>query len=627
MRNSLFVNCLCWLVLAGSASPLAAHVRLEGSIPPDATAIAEAPREVVLRFSEPIAPRFATVVIYSTKGEKHVVRVQVDDDSRMLRLIPPVLEQGIYSVAWQVMSAADGHLSRGVLTFGIGGAAPMSAATTAPVSYAELVVHGGQNVTVLLTLGALALPLWMFPRRVTMRATDAQARRVLRFVCACAGSAAIATAMQFSVYFYRIHEFSDSAVPMLWWELMSQTRFGAIAVIEFVIFVGIMGGCIGRLSSVRRIGVSGGEILPNLLFFSPLAVMLIALIALLESSYSHAAALEQHALQALAVQTMHVAAAGLWFGGLTALALWPRRMAAMQRAWLRFSSVAIAATAILVMSGLYNAGRHMGELSGWTSNLYGQALLAKLALFALVLWCASRVLLALRPTFAARLSRHGRSVPSTFAVVRVELAFALLVVLAASVMTATPTSRELIAARSASEPTTAITRIDDLVVTLTTRSNRTGPAMYSVRVASARRPAPAEILRVMLRFSRLDADLVHPSLRMQQVQPGQFVAEGNQLSTTGRWRIDAVIRRRGIEDSVASFLWDVPMPNETPARPLRIWGDILLWMFAIGGFAGVFSRHLQRPAGSIEGAEETGSMQRRKRKPWFRPLPKSLRPL
>lgn len=86
----------------------------------------------------------------------------------------------------------------------------------------------------------------------------------------------------------------------------------------------------------------------------------------------------------------HLLAAGAWLGGLIPLAAILRRSGAMSvnvrpqdvdQVLLRFSGVGYIAVATLIGSGLVNSWFLVGSLSGLLTTLYGQLLLAKLALF------------------------------------------------------------------------------------------------------------------------------------------------------------------------------------------------------------------------------------------------------
>jgi hypothetical protein len=71
---------------------------------------------------------------------------------------------------------------------------------------------------------------------------------------------------------------------------------------------------------------------------------------------------------------------------------------------------------------------------------------------------------------------------------------------------------------------------------------------------------------VILRFNYLDQDIGRESLTLEEVEPGRFLLGGNYLSLAGSWQIDVVVRRLGMEDSVAHFDWVVAPPGE--ARPV-----------------------------------------------------------
>ena len=106
-----------------------------------------------------------------------------------------------------------------------------------------------------------------------------------------------------------------------------------------------------------------------------------------------------------------------------------------------------------------------------------------------------------------------------------------------------------------------------------------------VRAASHRRPAPAEVAKVILRFRYLEEDLDTISVEAQEIDETAFRLGGGYFSLPGRWHVDVVVRRLGVEDSIGSFEWIVP-PTAEPEpvvlsdQPLR---PILLPL----GFAGI----------------------------------------
>lgn len=98
----------------------------------------------------------------------------------------------------------------------------------------------------------------------------------------------------------------------------------------------------------------------------------------------------------LAAAIIHAVSAALWLGALAALTmLLLRRTApddpAIHRALHGFSGLGTLAVALLVLSGLGNSWFMIGpaRITGLATNLYGQLLIAKLVLFALMLVLAA----------------------------------------------------------------------------------------------------------------------------------------------------------------------------------------------------------------------------------------------
>jgi hypothetical protein len=122
-----------------------------------------------------------------------------------------------------------------------------------------------------------------------------------------------------------------------------------------------------------------------------------------------------------------------------------------------------------------------------------------------------------------------------------------------------------------------------MVITFSASPNRPGQNLFTVRAVSTRRPAPAEIIRLILRFTFLGQEMGRSSVDAVEIEPGLYQAGGNYLSLAGPWQVQVVARRAGIEDTVANFNWMVAPPGQ--ARPVLIsnsrWEPILTILAAI----------------------------------------------
>ena len=81
------------------------------------------PPEVGIRFSEAIATSSLGADIYGPDGLKILGGTPIVDttDPRLLRRVLQMRDTGVYVVSWQVVSAVDGHFTKGAFTFYVGG--------------------------------------------------------------------------------------------------------------------------------------------------------------------------------------------------------------------------------------------------------------------------------------------------------------------------------------------------------------------------------------------------------------------------------------------------------------------------------------------------------------------------
>ena len=164
----------------------------------------------------------------------------------------------------------------------------------------------------------------------------------------------------------------------------------------------------------------------------------------------HAAAVEPDTAVAIVIDVAHLLAAGVWVGGLPALALL-LALSSQERgadarpyavlAARRFSAAALALVIVLLLSGLWNTWAQVGTVSGLLGTLHGRLLLAKLAVFAVMLTLAAgnRRLVPALGEEAVRIGRPAMRRLSRF--VAAEAGLAALVLGLVAVMSVTPPAR------------------------------------------------------------------------------------------------------------------------------------------------------------------------------------------
>ena len=79
---------LFWLIAVCAIDRAHGHAVLVESNPPDGAVLAEAPREVVLRFNEPIAPVMVRALDIDARSIADLAQARVDNDTLRLALPP-----------------------------------------------------------------------------------------------------------------------------------------------------------------------------------------------------------------------------------------------------------------------------------------------------------------------------------------------------------------------------------------------------------------------------------------------------------------------------------------------------------------------------------------------------------
>ncbi len=374
---TLAVALLCAVVgQVSSAAPAYAHAELLGSTPTNGERLDEAPREVVLRFTEEVGVVQGAFRLLDAGTGDEVPTPPAAEESQVastLRFpLPTDLPDGSYVVDWRVVSA-DSHPIAGAVSFGVGQDAPApgstGTATTGTATTGETapwqvtVVRGVGYLAFALVAGSLALALlcWRQGR------TDLRLRRLR--------SAGILVGVAVSVLGLLLEGPYVAGVSM--WRLFEPEVMDHVAHGQF--------GTWMHLRVLLYLLVGGVLWLPDALEETSnrwLAGLAVVGIAATFPGTGHAAAAES-LLQPVA-DGVHALAAALWVGGLlalTVLALAPGSRPGPE-AFARFSRLALASVLVLVATGSLAALLELGAWDDLWDSRYGQVLSVKLVLVA-----------------------------------------------------------------------------------------------------------------------------------------------------------------------------------------------------------------------------------------------------
>ncbi|MEV0912863.1 copper resistance protein CopC [Streptomyces sp. NPDC049967] len=379
-------------LLLAVAGPASAHAALTGSDPQDGAVVATAPKQVTLTFSEQVAVGKGSIRILDPNGKR------ADTEAAPLDLhsgstvkygvaLHTGLPDGTYTVAWQAVSA-DSHPVSGAFTFSIG--APSKTTVALPdneaggglvgtlygiaryAAYAGFIVLAGGAAFVLACWqrGAGARPLQRLVVRGWMTLTAATLAMLL-LRNPYTGSGKLADAFDL-----------DGLQAVL------DTKPGAALVSRLLLlgasalFIAVLFGAYAKREDEHEkkdltFGLAAGG-------------------AVIAAGIAGTWALAEHASTgiqpgiAMPVDVLHLLAVATWLGGLAALlvALY-RTPDVTPDAVRRFSRIAFCSVLVVVATGIYQSWRQLGSWSALTDTGYGQLLLVKVGLVAVLVGVAS----------------------------------------------------------------------------------------------------------------------------------------------------------------------------------------------------------------------------------------------
>ena len=438
---------------------------LASSQPKPGQRLGTAPGVVMLEFTEPLNRKLSRAVVADPTGRRFPGGASGD---REIRVALSTNAPGVYQVDWTTVSTLDGHTWRGSFEFGVG-ATPRAAAGEAGVG------PGGEDLLLAIGRWVEALALLLAIGMLLLRSLSS-GHRDLQWV-----RPRIAPVLGVALV---------AGVAVVWGEAM--TAGGSPAPSAFVSYV--TAGFPGH-ARLARLGLEGLSLGVALVSAPWLWLWVVGATGALAAS-GHAAAVSP-SWWGIAVDGVHLVAAGVWAGGILALATlrppggW--RSPAMRALLVRFSPRALGAFAVTVAFGAVEAVQQLGHLGELGGSSYGRVLLAKLVL----------VVLMVPLSVAAWRLRRPR--------LRLEATLAVGVVCAAAILAAfpVPPSRlvEEHAARKVTPQASALPRRGDLtmadhagqvLVGLTLRPGRPGPNQVLVYLLPLEGAKAAAALRAQL---------------------------------------------------------------------------------------------------------------------------------
>jgi len=338
-----------------------AHASLTGSEPADGAVLAQSPAELTLSFNEPVEP--LTIRIVEQNGTAIAIENIRSDGPNLILTPPAALADGAHVVSWRVISA-DGHPVGGSYTFWVGQRGDVSplvvssddAGLRGAIWLTRLMIYLGLFVGA----GGAFFVAWIAP----------SLKNGPRMIAATVSLIGLA-ALLLSIGLQGLDALAEPATALSDWAVWRQGIDGSFGLSAAIAAMALI---LALLS--LRFGRATGRLLS-------LGALLGVGVALAVTG--HAATAQPRYLTAPAV-FLHGISLAFWIGALMPLAFAMRGAGEMTvDVLMRFSRIIPLAVAALLASGLLLATVQLGRLDALWTTSYGEVLMAKLALVALLL--------------------------------------------------------------------------------------------------------------------------------------------------------------------------------------------------------------------------------------------------
>lgn len=479
------IRFLTWIFAATIlVSGVFAHSDLLRSRPSASEALNQSPKSIELTFRKEIQNVSMNSIAVTDQDGRRVDKniVVVSADGKLMTCELEELGSGIYKVEWRALSADD-HTIKGAFTFTVAQSANDNAVTSARQDQSMPMTHdmprqeSGINweqssvrwlmyLAMMTLFGGFVFRLLVLKpsfERAPDLSVDERYRGLrqgedrvvhvtwLSLVLLVVGAFASLILQASTVLETSI---TQAFTPSRLFQVLTETSYGPPWLLQIA---AISAACVLTVfvSRQRRNGkfAHGLEARSTLLWIG-LAVS--TLVFLPSSLTGHARAAAGEYPFAIVSDWLHLIAVGVWAGGLFHLALTlPKSIAHLERVGRLcvvsrliplFSRVAIGATILIALTGVYNSWIHVDSFSALWATSYGQVLSLKIILFLLMLALGGINTFVLGPKaerIIAQEASEDRPVDRSFyRLVRTEAAIGAAVLLLAAILAFLPPARQ-----------------------------------------------------------------------------------------------------------------------------------------------------------------------------------------
>jgi methionine-rich copper-binding protein CopC/putative copper export protein len=638
-RSLSFLAISLFALGANNAYAHATPVRYE---PAAAALLQKIPDRVGIQLSERVEPGASDISVLGPDGSRVAARVPAVDsrDPRFYSVVISDAGEGTYTVAWQVVSADDGHFTKGSFAFSVGKETVSSGQTTGQIQIQHLTsipqasAIGLELLGQSLLLGVLCCLAFVWrPLRKTLseeispKATASLGRRMswvaLAGIALIIGGAVVFTVLK-TLDLDQLRGAGFAATLNVFLQTLDGSHAAARALLAGVFAVA---GFVlrKRLLAGDRLSFREGVISRFRSFFGRTALrygvlfLIVCLMILSRARVSHSAAASFPPWLSVAITALHLLAKEVWIGGLFVFS------AAFLPVLLRVKNSTVSAFSLTAFSKAVSVAFGIAGVTGayivWLDLKHPSYLfVSEWGGRFIILSLIGGILLALRlyqqgiierfmvREYRSRSARRQRRLVKWMYpafLLETGVAIALIFVTSFLIITTPPyPPQQFSFERSAESQGTA----------LTLRVHPYEPDLFLLTVTEAKR-APTPLTGVIVQFVNEENGIGPLAVETAERFPGAYTFPRNLLSLPGNWNIHIAAQRPNAFDATASFevnyLRDVETSRIDPEHRSFGWFEMLLTGAALGIIgAALFlyrlSRRFNQEALTVESESDGG---------------------
>ncbi|MEK7643531.1 MAG: copper resistance CopC family protein [Patescibacteria group bacterium] len=527
------------------------------------------PESIIIEFTERIEPRASSITVFGADGDLLTGESVVDpSNARIFRSVLSMHDNGIYTVSWQVVSADDGHFTKGAYSFSVGstsGALP-SKETNIQVAFSSTKT---ESITIWIELFGQALLSGALLLLVCFG--SANRLRVRRIIIS---GALLIVVGSFSHILYKTDILRDVQGGTFVSALINfiRTRSGFFTLVRGFIGIGILGTSLWKMQrSLYWVWAIG-----------------LFIIEYLRARISHAAASPFHPEFSITINFLHLAAKNAWVGLLAGFLYSMPQIDRTRKMYVRLSQILSVIFGLAGMTGVYIVWLHLKDPANIMTTDWGSGFIG--------LSIVGGVLGALR--FYHQLIVEPRNSEGNLGksiVLESFVGIVLLFYTASMIITTPPVSKSLTFER----------RTESQGVTITLQEHR---AERDLMLIESNEPVRNAIVTVTNSVLNIGPIVVPLEKRFE----GGYVFAKNAFSPAGDWTINITLQRPAGYDAVGMFGIQYPgdlttsLSEEHTTRSLTL----LLIFIAVGIllFAGGLFLYSSRVLGGIQDTSNQSSL-------------------